>query len=146
MPFFTFPLSPDGLAVHGLVGLNGPDTAARLQAGQPIPRPISVRALLDTACDMTTIAPGVFQQLGLVRRGRSSTQTAGGQVPVNLYRVSLSVLGPTGAPSPMLVEPDLRVLDLAAALSNVDALIGLDILNENLLVHNGPARQFILAF
>jgi hypothetical protein len=102
--------------------------------------------LLDTACDVTTIASSVLQPFGLVSAGRSRTQTAGGPVRVRLYRVSLSVYGPTGAPSPLLVQPDLEVMEMTVALANVDALIGLDVLNENLLVHNGPARQFILAF
>jgi hypothetical protein len=77
---------------------------------------------------------------------QTTTQTAGGQVHVNLYRVSLSVLGPTGARSPMLVQPDLVVSELVVQLPNVDVLIGRDVLDECLFIHNGPAQQFILGF
>jgi hypothetical protein len=44
MPHVTFPLSPDGPAVPGLIGLNDRDTASLVQAGRPVPRPVSIRA------------------------------------------------------------------------------------------------------
>jgi hypothetical protein len=144
MPHFTFPLSPDGPAVPGLVGLNDQASAALVQAGQPIPRPISVRALIDSATDLTAIAPRVAQQLGLLADKRAKTQTAGGSVQVNLYRISLSVSGPPGASGSLLVWPDLLVTELAVPLPNVDVLIGLDVLRQSLFVLNGPGGQFIL--
>jgi hypothetical protein len=86
MPHFTFPLSPDGPAVQGLVGLNDTDTATLVQAGQPIPRPVSIRALLDTANDVTAIANPVARQLGMVTVGQARTQTAGGSVQESVPR------------------------------------------------------------
>jgi hypothetical protein len=146
MPHFTFPMSPDGPAVQGLVGLNDQKTAALVSAGQPIPRPLSVRALLDTATDLTAVDSRVVQQFGLTPVKQTKTQTAGGSVQVNLYRVSLSVYGPTGSPTPLLVRPDLLVTELAVTLPGVDVLIGLDVLRECLFVLNGPGDQFILGF
>ncbi|HKI36345.1 MAG TPA: aspartyl protease family protein [Gemmataceae bacterium] len=146
MPHFTFPLSPDGPAVPGLVGLNDQATAALVQAGQPIPRPVSVRALLDSAADLTAIAGPVARQLGLVRVKQVGTQTAGGSVQVNLYRISLSVYGPTGVAGSLLVWPNLLVTELAVPLPNIDVLIGLDVLRQCLFVLNGPGDQFILGY
>jgi hypothetical protein len=57
MPHFAFPLSPDGLIVQAVFGLNGADTAALVQTGRPIPRPVQVRGLLDIGSDATAIAP-----------------------------------------------------------------------------------------
>jgi hypothetical protein len=146
MPHLTFQLSPDGPVVPALVGLNDRDKAMLVQAGKPIPRPVSVRAYLDTACDRTAIDGRVFQHLGMGAVKGTTTQTASGSVQVKQYRVSLSVHGPTGAAGPMLVQPDLLVTELAVSLSNIEVLIGLDILLECLFVLNGPANQFILGF
>jgi hypothetical protein len=144
MPHFTFPLSPDGPAVQGLVGLNDQATASLVQAGQPIPRPISIRALLDTASDMTAIAGRLVQQLGVIPVRQAQTHTAGGPVQVSVYRVSVSIYGPSGAAGSLLVWSNLLVMDLAVPLPNVDVLIGLDVLRQCLFVLNGPGDQFIL--
>jgi hypothetical protein len=144
MPHFTFPLSADGPIVQGLVGLNDRDSTALVRAGQPIPRPVSIRALLDTACDRTAIAGRVAQQLGLVPLQPVQTQTAAGVIPVNQYQISLSVYGPSGASGPLLVWPDLLVTELAVPLLNIDVLIGLDVLRQGLFLLNGPGDQFIL--
>jgi hypothetical protein len=144
MPYFTFPLSADGPVVQGLIGLNGFRTDLLVRAGQPVPRPVSVRALLDTGCDMTAIAPAVFQSLGLTPLYGTRTQTAGGSVNVNLYIVSLSVLSPSGSAGLFLVRPNLVVTELTAPLQNIDVLIGTDILNDCLFILNGRAGQFIL--
>jgi hypothetical protein len=146
MPHFTYPMSSDGLAVLGLVGLNHQDTATLAQAGQPIPRPVAIRALLDTANDVTAVAGGVVQQLGLGHIKWAQTQTASGSVQVRVYRVSLSISGPTRAPSPLLHRADLLVTELAVVLPNVDVLIGLDVLRECLLIFDGPGDRFTLAF
>jgi aspartyl protease len=144
VPYFTYPLSPDGPAVPGLVGLNDQATAALAQRQQPIPRPVSVRALIDTGADVTAIADHVAGQLGLALVHRTKTHTAGGSVNVNLYRVSLSVIGPAGTAGGLLVWPDLLVTELAVTIQNVDVLIGLDVLRQSLFILNGPAGQFTL--
>jgi hypothetical protein len=146
MPHFSFPLSPDGLIVQAVFGLNGRDTATLVRTGQPIPRPVQVRALLDNGTDATAIAPHVFQRLGLTSRVSGSTQTAAGPVQVNVYRVSLTIAGPAGITGPVLALPELLASELAAALPNIDALIGMDVLRQCLLVLDGPGQQFLLGF
>jgi hypothetical protein len=146
MPHFTFPLSPDGMIVQAMFGLNGAATAALVQTGQPVARPIQVRSLLDNGTDATAIAPHVFQKLGLKSQVSGTSQTAAGQVTVNLYRVSLGITGPAGGTGSALVLPDLLVSELTATLPNIDALIGMDVLRQCLLVLDGPGQQFILGF
>src|SRR4051794_26123584 len=108
MPHLTFPLSNDGPILEAMIGLNGPDTSALVQSAQPIPRPLQVRALIDTGADRTVIAPSVFQRLGIAPFLPARSQTASHSVPVNLFRVGLSISGSGGA-GPALVYSDLLV-------------------------------------
>ncbi len=142
MPHSSFPLDKDGMIVQAMFGLNGPDTAALVQAGQPVPRPVQVRALIDSGADATTVAPHVPQRLGLTPFISGTSQTASGSVPIDLYRMSLTISDPiTG---PILVYSDLVVAELTTALP-VDALIGLNVLRDCLLILDGPGKQFILS-
>ena len=126
MPHLTFALSADGMVVPALIGLNRPATIVLAQAGQPIPRPVQVRALIDSGCDVTAVAPHVFQQLGLMPIRSSVTQTAAGAVSVNLYRVSLTIFDSRGAGGPMFVQPNLLVTELTVALPNSTAHLDSD--------------------
>ncbi len=146
MPHLTFPLNSDGMIVQAVFGLHGTDTAALVQAGQPIPRPLQVRTLLDSGANATAVAPRVFQHLGLGSFVTATSTTAGGTIKVNLYRVSLTVFGARGSAGPALVLTDLVVSELTAPLPNLEALIGMDVLNAGLLVLDGPGQQFILGF
>lgn len=52
-----------------------------------------------------------------------------------------------GIPAGLLVvHNQLIVTELAVALGNIDMLIGLDVLQDGLLVYDGPGKQFTLAF
>jgi aspartyl protease len=146
MPHLSFPIDPDGLCLTALVGLTEPDTQTILSARKPIPAPIWVRALIDTGCDATALAPDVIRQLGIAPFHRTMSQTASGSVWVQLYRVSLSVPAPGGAVGPMLTVPDLVVTELTATLPDVDALIGMDVVRQCLIVIDGPGKQFLVSF
>jgi hypothetical protein len=65
MEHLTFPFSANGLTLDVLIGLDGNSTAQLHACGQPIPRPVRARGVLDTGTDATAIAHWVFQQLGL---------------------------------------------------------------------------------
>src|SRR5947207_293456 len=111
MPHFMYPLSGDGPTVPGQVGLNDMRTAALVQTGQPVPPPVPIRCYLDTGCDFTAVSPLVLQQFSLRAALSVPTHTAGGAAQANLYIVSLSIFGPTGAPSLLLVLPNLVVTE-----------------------------------
>src|SRR5262245_26500935 len=122
MDSLCFPLASDGPALEVLVGLNDQDSAACLQAGAPIPMPVRLRALIDSATDVTAVAPSAFQRLQLAPAGDAPSHTAGGQANVRLFNVSLSISGPRGAAGPMLHREDLLVSELAVTLPNVEVL------------------------
>jgi hypothetical protein len=146
MPQLHFPIPADGLIVSAVIGLNQADTLALLHAGQPIPRPVVVPAVIDTGCSVTAIAPHAFTRLGLAPLIAGSSQTAAGRVAVNLYLVSLSIIDPNGAPGVALTLPDLLVSELTTALVDVDMLIGMDVLLTCKLLLDGPARRFALEY
>lgn len=137
MAHATFPLPNDGMVVQAVIGMDGPKMAALLQAGKPVPRPIAVRALIDSGSDTTAVAPDVLVRLGLASFVTGTSQTASGPVEVKLYRVSLTL------PGPDLALPDMVVSELTAALP-VDVLLGLDVLRHCLLILDGPGQRFIL--
>jgi hypothetical protein len=147
MPHLTFPTQPDGLVLEAMVGLDGRTISALHQAGRTIAAPIRVRALIDTGTDVSVVVRRVLQALGLSPFRSTTTQTAGGPAVVDLYRVSVGIAGPHGAQGPMLLQPDRIVTDLPAVLpGGIEALIGMDVLAECLLVIDGPGKYFTLAF
>jgi hypothetical protein len=143
MPHFTLPIDPDGLALSVLIGPDSTQMLKAQAAGLPFPAPLPARALIDSACDRTAVATRILNGLGLSPYGSASTQTAGGSVIVNLYTVSLSVQHPDG---PLLaVQPCLDVTEFLHAPPNVDVLLGRDVLEECLLMIDGPEKRFTLA-
>ena len=139
-------MSPDGPALEVVIGPEGAQIAALQQAGTPIPKPLQVRGLIDSAADMTAVAPRVLHHLGVIPTARVSTLTAAGSIHVNLFKVSLTISGPKGGAGPMFVKSTLLVTELATALPNIEALIGLDVLAECLFLLDGPGQQFLLGF
>jgi hypothetical protein len=129
MEHLTFPFGADGLKMEVLIGLDSHATAKLHAAGRPVTRPVRARGLLDTGTDATAVAPWVFRQLGLRRQRVATTHTASGRVRVAVYQVSLTISGSGAAGSPMFVRPTLLVTELAAALSDFDVLVGMDIMS-----------------
>ena len=107
-----------------------------------MPPPALLNGLIDTGTDVTCVSGTVLRALGLTLLKSTSTQTAGGQVPVGLYKVSLTISDPQNPSGPAIVEDQLTVMELPHNLPNVDVLIGLDILWKCRLLFDGPARQF----
>src|ERR1041385_6134119 len=105
--------------------------------------PLPIRALIDTGTDLTAIAPGVLQRLGLAPLRTTATLTAGGLVSIRLFEVSVTITGPKGTAGPVYVRPSLLATELATAVPNLEALIGRDILSECLFQLNGPGAHFL---
>jgi hypothetical protein len=145
MARLTFAVTGAGLAVPVWVGLTDQAMATLAAAGKPIPSPVGACGLLDTASDVTAVAPWILQQLAIPVVSTTTTHTAGGQANVQLYRVSVGITDPTQpAGAPWLTHSDLLVMELATALPDADVLVGLDVLLTCKLLLDGPARQFSL--
>jgi hypothetical protein len=129
-----------------VLGLDRKSMVALSVTGQPIPQPLLVRGLVDTASDITAVAAPFLQRLALSSTTSGTTQTAGGVVPVDLYEVSLSITNPSQAGSSWFTAPQMLVMELTTLLRDTDVLIGLDIRLQGKLFLDGPARRFTLDF
>jgi hypothetical protein len=146
MPHVTFPATADGLVVDVLIGLPGSAMQSLQQSGQSIPPPLLIRGLLDTGADATALSAACAQRLGLSPIARVSTQTAAGSVIVDQFEISFSISAPHRTGGVLSVRPDLRVTQWLNPSPGLDALVGMDVLSEGLLIFDGPGRQFTLAF
>jgi hypothetical protein len=100
---------------------------------------------MDTAADVTAVAPSIFQALGLPVSGTARTHTAGGPVVVSVYDVSLSIPPATGT-APLFTVPQLTVTDLLHTAPGIEVLVGLDVLLQGVLHVDGPAGFFSFTF
>jgi hypothetical protein len=146
MPHFTFPTDAQGMTLDVLVGLKQSQVRALRSAGRPIPAPIRLRAIIDTGADVSAVTPRALAPFGLTSVGSVLTITAGGFGAADSYEVGLSVPPPTGVQVPNLVRPAWIVIDLLASPPGIDALIGMDLLSECLLILDGPGGRFTIAF
>jgi hypothetical protein len=146
MPRLTYPVMADGLLADLIVGWNQSTTAAALAGSMPIAMPVRARGVIDTGTDISAVSAAILQQLGLAPVRTTTTQTVAGTVRVDLYRVSLGITDFAAPNAPELVEPDLLVMELAAAPVGIDVLIGLDVLLGCQFTLDGPGRRFAISF
>lgn len=147
MATLNFPIQSDGLICDVLIGLDGQTTAALAAAGQPIRAPILCRGLIDTGTDITCVNSAVLRRLGLNKPSvQATTQTVSGPAQVDLFEVSVNVLDLHHPSGPKLIFPTLRIMEPPQPLSNLDVLIGLDVLLTAHLFLDGPGRLFTLDF
>ncbi|HEY7158609.1 MAG TPA: aspartyl protease family protein [Gemmataceae bacterium] len=142
----TFPIDPDGLALDVQIGLPAAMLQARLTQGQPLPPAITVRALIDTGADATSVAPDVLNRLGLVSSGQVRMTTASSTLLVDRYEISLSIFGPAGVAGPALVRPLWNITSFSQSLPGIEALIGMDLIRQIVLTIDGPGGLFTLEF
>jgi hypothetical protein len=128
-----------------MIGLNGQDTAALVSAGKAVLAPVLVRALVDTGSNVTCCADTILTRLGLGPLQQYTTQTVSGPLSVRTFEVSLSIPGASAASGPLLVLPQLVVMEFTEPLQNIDVLIGLDVLLQCTLHVDGPGGQFSLS-
>jgi hypothetical protein len=143
MAQLVFPVLPDGLLVDVMVGLHGAALAAQVAAGAVTP-PVAARGEIDTGSNITAVSPAVLRALGVPLLYQRSTRTAAGLVTVDVFKVSVGVRNAATPAVPELIEPDLHVMELPAALPQIDVLIGLDFLLGCRFALDGPAGLFSL--
>jgi hypothetical protein len=94
VPHFTLQISPEGPILTAVVTVSQPKNAASQAAKQPIPNPVTIRALVDTGASCTCIDPSVLQSLQLTPTGSTSMHTPStGAIPAaaDQYDVGLAI-------------------------------------------------------
>ena len=128
--------------------MSQPRRAALVAAGQTVPNPVPVRALIDTGASHTCVDPTVLQPLNLTPTGSVgvNTPTTGTVAATrDQYDVMLLIIHPRQlAP---LIRPAMPVIctELFAS-QGIHVLLGRDVLQECLLTVDGTTGSFILAY
>lgn len=145
--------SPVGLQLSGPVVAVQVEIPAALasqlqQANQVPPNPVAGLALIDTGATISAVDAAVVQQLGVQPVGVTSVGTAGGPHQQALYPARFVF---PGTPIPpiefsQLLGANLVGQAVAGQQGPLIALLGRDILRHFVLVYNGPAGMFTLAF
>lgn len=140
----TFPIGKEGLALDVQIGLPATRLQAKLAFGQPFLPVTTVRGLIDTGADATSVTSNVLNRLGLVSSGQVQMTTASGKVVVDRYEISLSIFGPAGIVGPALVRPLWHVTGFSQPLPGFETLIGMDLIRQIVLKIDGPSGMFTL--
>ena len=90
MPKLIFPIAPEGRLVPVLLTPERAHLQTLAASGQSLPAPLACRGLIDTGSDLSGLAPHVVAALGIAPGKTVRTQTASGEVEVDLYDVSFS--------------------------------------------------------
>lgn len=147
MPHFSLNLLADGPIVTVVVGISEARAKALGAAGNTLPSPVPIRALLDTGASCTCLDPSVFAALGLTPTGSVNVNTPStGATPhvADQYDISLAVSASSGPPLLLLTVPAIACELLAS--QGFHALIGRDILESCILIYNGQTKSFTLAY
>jgi predicted aspartyl protease len=142
MPAFTG--RPQDLQARGPVAqvniaVSAAAETALSAAGQTVPTPIPVAALIDTGASVTAISQGIAQQLGLQPVGVlpvSTPSSVNTNMPLYAIRVLL-------APNVVFEVTAIEATGLAA--QGIGALLGRDVLKQAVFIYIGYANEFTIA-
>ncbi len=147
MPHFTLPLGPNGPVLTAVVAVSQERNAALVAAGQSVPKPVPITALVDTGASATCVDPSVLTSLSLTPTGIVSLSTPStGETPhqAEQFDASLIIPAPQG---PALVFRTIPVVASALlAAQGFHALIGRDLLDQCVFFYNGSLKLFTLAY
>ena len=138
MPHLTLSLSAGRPLIDIFVGVSQARREALTAASQPVPSPISTRALVDTGASCTCIDLTVLTQLGIPSTGTTPVLTPStDQTPhtANQYDVSIAIVfGSQSNPFRILYAAHtMPVVDADLRPQGILALIGRDILGTAML-------------
>jgi len=144
---------PPGLRITGpivSVQIEVPQAlATQLQrSGQAVPSAVAGLALVDTGASISAVDITVIQHLGVQPVGIATVGTAGGPQQQAIFPARLSFPG-TQVPSiefNELLGANLAGQSVPGIGGNLIALLGRDLLEHFILIYNGPAGMFSLAF
>jgi hypothetical protein len=145
VPHFTLQFQTGGPQLHLYVGVSQPRQQALKDAGLEVPQPILIRGLVDTGASSTAVDPTIIEKLGLSATGAMPILTPStGDKPhqANTFDVSIAVPLP---PFNFNIAA-MQVFESSLNVQGIQALIGRDILANCLLVYDGRANIFSLAF
>ena len=135
----TLPTDPLTRYAAGGIRLALPPWAEQVykDLGLAVPPPVEVLAVVDTGATHTCVHPRVRASLGLPATGTVDMGTASGAVE-RCITYPVRVLFADGN------FVDLTVAEFPPKQSNMDCLLGCDILQFAVFIYNGPQKQFTI--
>jgi hypothetical protein len=135
------PIEPLGALVDVELGWAKARARAARLAGQPIPPPVQVRALIDTGAETSCLDTTYVRQLGLPFGGLSlaNLPASGGTQFAPEHDASLTVLHPSG----QRANNSTWTWEHSAGYQ---ALLGRDVLAWCRLLYDGPGARFKLRY
>ncbi len=148
MPSLILPLEAEGALVEVEVGWAKARARAARSAGQPVPPPVQVRALIDTGAATSCLDSAYVRQLGLPLGGLAlaNIPALGGAMFASEHDAHVTVFHPSGQHALNLVMTDVLVLDLDLGALGYQALLGRDVLAWCRLLYDGPGDRFKLRY
>jgi predicted aspartyl protease len=148
VPHFTNQFQGGSPQIILWVGVSTPRQAALRAANQPVAPPTQIRGLVDTGASTTAIDPSVIAGLGIQPTGSIAILTPStGATPVQVNTYDVGIVIPFGGvPAQSHVINAVQVFESLLTVQGIQALIGRDILSNCLLVYDGRANLFSLAF
>ncbi len=147
MPHINLSMTQSGPLVDVWLAVSEPRQNALMQAKQPVPSPLKIRALLDTGASCTAIDAMAIKKLQVPVTGTTpiwTPSTVGVAHTCNQYDVLLALLDING--NPMYLGTSVPVIESALASQGIDGLIGRDILGSAVFIYNGTAGHFTLSY
>lgn len=134
--------------LNAVVGVSQARADALTKAGQLIPKPVPIRALVDTGASCTCVDTAILKSLGLSPTGSALLMTpTTGASPHTADQYDVGLLIPPAVPHHLPhVVGTLPVMASDLSVQGLQALIGRDILRDCLLAYNGTMGFFTLAF
>lgn len=141
MPAFTGrrgDLQARGPTIDVSIAVTAAAEAAFTAAGETLPPPVPVTALIDSGATGNAIARGVAQQLRLQPVGVVNVSTPStASVPMPTYAVRLLL--------PNTIVLETTAIEAELANQGIGALIGRDVLSQAVFVYIGYANEFTIA-
>jgi len=146
MPSVTIDLVHEGPIVQVALFVSSPRAAALKAAGQPQPKGVMVRLLVDTGASGTCIDPTYIQQLAIPPSGLidlHTPSTGGTPLQCKQYDVNIAIVLDNGQ---YHFVNTLPVVESHLSSQGIGGLLGRDVLAQGLLFYNGVARTYTLSF
>ena len=121
--------------------------AAQLQqSGQLVPTPVAGLALIDTGASLSAVDASTVQQLGVQPVGIANVGTAGGVQQQATYPARFTFPGTNlpGIDFGSLIGSNLAGQIVAGHQQPLVALLGRDLLQQFILIYDGPMGSFTL--
>ena len=147
MPSITLANTAAGPLLSVVLLPSAPRQAALKAAGVAVPPFTTGIFLVDSGASNTVVDAALISPLGLTATGATMchTPSTGKQaLPFNQYDVMVIIPGPANEPA-WIIEA-LPIMECDLSVQGIQGLIGRDLLDRAILIYNGAAKTFSLAY